>query len=204
MPQYFDNVDLKSEIKEYSTDILDVKLKFKTDNGVFSKDKLDFGTRILLESLPLDELNGNVLDIGCGYGPIGIYLKKATSCNVDMCDVNKRAIHLANMNAKLNNVDVNIFESDVYSNINKKYNFIVTNPPIRVGKEILYSIVMGAKDYLLDDGEMFLVIHKDQGAKSMLFDLQKVYNAEVIKKNKGFFIIRCKFRWLVSKFVLII
>ena len=204
MPQYFDNVDLKSEIKEYSTDILDVKLKFKTDNGVFSKDKLDFGTRTLLESLPLDELNGNVLDIGCGYGPIGIYLKKATSCNVDMCDVNKRAIHLANMNAKLNNVDVNIFESDVYSNINKKYNFIVTNPPIRVGKEILYSIVMGAKDYLLDNGEMFLVIHKDQGAKSMLFDLQKVYNAEVIKKNKGFFIIRCKFRWLVSKFVLII
>lgn len=194
MPQYFDNVDLKSEIKEYSTDILDVKLKFKTDNGVFSKDKLDFGTRTLLESLPLDELNGNVLDIGCGYGPIGIYLKKATSCNVDMCDVNKRAIHLANMNAKLNNVDVNIFESDVYSNINKKYNFIVTNPPIRVGKEILYSIVMGAKDYLLDNGEMFLVIHKDQGAKSMLFDLQKVYNAEVIKKNKGFFIIRCKFR----------
>ena len=194
MPQYFDNVDLKSEIKEYSTDILDVKLKFKTDNGVFSKDKLDFGTRTLLENLPLDELNGNVLDIGCGYGPIGIYLKKATSCNVDMCDVNKRAIHLANMNAKLNNVDVNIFESDVYSNINKKYNFIVTNPPIRVGKDILYSIVMNAKDYLLDNGVLFLVVHKDQGAKSMLFDLQKVYNVEVIKKNKGFFIFRCDFR----------
>ena len=194
MPQYFDNVDLKSEIKEYCTDILGEKLRFKTDNGVFSKDKLDFGTRTLLESLPLDEFKGDVLDVGCGYGPIGIYLKKVTSCNVDMCDINKRAIHLANMNARLNNVNVNIFESDSYSNINKKYNYIVTNPPIRVGKEILYSIVMNAKDYLLDDGSMFLVIHKDQGAKSMLFDLQKVYNAEVIKKNKGFFIIRCDFR----------
>lgn len=194
MAQYFDNVDLKSEIKEYSTDICGISLKFKTDNGVFSKDKLDFGTRSLLESLPLLEFNGDVLDIGCGYGPIGIYLKKATSCNIDMCDVNKRAIHLANMNAKLNNVDVNIFESDAYSNINKKYDFIVTNPPIRVGKEILYSIVMGAKDYLKEKGSMFLVIHKDQGAKSMLFDLKKLYNAEVIKKNKGFFIIRCDFR----------
>ena len=194
MAQYFDNVDLKSEIKQITVKIFDTVLKLNTDNGVFSKDKLDFGTRLLLENLPLDEFNGKVLDIGCGYGPIGLYLKKVTSCSVDMTDVNRRCLHLSRMNAKLNSLDVSIFESNAYENITDKYNMIVTNPPIRVGKEILYSIVMGAKDHLVDGGSLFLVIHKDQGAKSMIIDLKKYYDVSILAKNKGFFIIRCNFR----------
>lgn len=194
MSQYFDNVDLKSEIREYQTKILNYSFRFKTDNGVFSKDKLDFGTRLLLENIPLDEFKGDVLDIGCGYGPIGIFLNKVTNCKIDMVDVNKRALHLAKMNAKLNGVDVNIFESDAYSNINCKYNYIVTNPPIRVGKKILYSIVMDAYKYLIPDGTLFLVVNKDQGAKSMIIDLKKYYDVSILAKNKGFFIIRCDFR----------
>lgn len=194
MAQYFDNVDLKSEIKQITVKIFDTVLKLNTDNGVFSKDKLDFGTRLLLENLPLDEFNGKVLDIGCGYGPIGLYLKKVTPCSVDMTDVNRRCLHLSEMNAKLNSLDVHIFESNAYENISDKYNMIVTNPPIRVGKEILYSIVMGAKDYLVTGGSLFLVIHKDQGAKSMIIDLKKYYDVSILAKNKGFFIIRCDFR----------
>lgn len=193
MAQYFDNVDLKSEIKRITIKIMDTVLEMNTDNGVFSKDKLDFGTRTLLENLPLSEFNGKVLDIGCGYGPIGLYLKKNTSCDIDMTDVNKRALHLAKMNAKLNHLDVNIFESNAYENVHERYNIIVTNPPIRVGKEILYSIVMGAKDYLIKNGSLFLVIHKDQGAKSMIIDLKKYYDVTILAKNKGFFIIRCDF-----------
>ena len=194
MPQYFDNVDLKSEIREIKVDILGNKLVFKTDNGVFSKEKLDFGTRVLLENLPLDELSGKILDIGCGYGPIGLYLKKVTNCDVDMCDVNKRALHLARMNAKINALDVNIFESDAYEKVDNKYQYIITNPPIRVGKKILYSILMNAKDHLVSNGSLFLVIHKDQGAKSTISDLEKIYNVSILDKNKGFFVIRCDFR----------
>lgn len=193
MAQYFDNVDLKSEIKKITVKIMDTVLEMNTDNGVFSKDKLDFGTRLLLENLPLFEFKGKVLDIGCGYGPIGLYLKKNTSCDIDMTDVNRRALHLAKMNAKDNHLDVNIFESDAYENIHEKYNMIVTNPPIRVGKEILYSIVMGARNYLMENGSLFLVIHKDQGAKSMIIDLKKYYDVSVLAKNKGFFVIRCDF-----------
>lgn len=193
MAQYFDNVDLKSEIKEIKVKIFDTVLRLNTDNGVFSKDKLDFGTRVLLENLPLSEFTGKVLDVGCGYGPIGIYLKTVTNCSVDMIDINRRALHLAKMNAKLNSVDVSVFESDRYQNVTAKYNYIVTNPPIRVGKQILYSIVMGAREHLLPGGSLFLVIHKDQGAKSMIIDLEKYYNVSILDKNKGFFIIRCDF-----------
>lgn len=190
MNHYFTNEDLKSNIKETVAIINNKKYKFLTDNGVFSKQGLDFGTRSLLENLDLDKIKGDVLDFGCGYGPIGIYIKDNTSSFVDMIDINKRSIHLAKENAKLNKVDVNIFESDIYSNVLKKYDFIITNPPIRVGKKILYKILFDAKNYLKENGELWLVISKDQGAKSLLKDLEKEYAVSVINKCKGFYIIR--------------
>ena len=190
MNHYFTNTNLPSNIKEHTVIIKEKTYKFLTDNGVFSKNGLDFGTRTLLETLDLENIKGEVLDFGCGYGPIGIYIKDNTNSNVDMIDVNKRSIHLAKENAKLNNVNVNIFESDIYSNIEKKYDFIITNPPIRVGKKILYEILFGAKKHLKNDGQLWLVISKDQGAKSLLKDLEKEYIVSVQNKNKGFYIIK--------------
>ena len=190
MNHYFTNTNLPSNIKEHTVIIKEKIYKFLTDNGVFSKNGLDFGTRTLLETLDLENIKGEVLDFGCGYGPIGIYIKDNTNSNVDMIDVNKRSIHLAKENAKLNNVNVNIFESDIYSNVEKKYDFIITNPPIRVGKKILYEILFGAKKHLKNDGQLWLVISKDQGAKSLLKDLEKEYIVSVQNKNKGFYIIK--------------
>lgn len=190
MNHYFTNTNLPSNIKEHTVIIKEKTYKFLTDNGVFSKNGLDFGTRTLLETLDLENIKGEVLDFGCGYGPIGIYIKDNTNSNVDMIDVNKRSIHLAKENAKLNNVNVNIFESDIYSNVEKKYDFIITNPPIRVGKKILYEILFGAKKHLKNDGQLWLVISKDQGAKSLLKDLEKEYIVSVQNKNKGFYIIK--------------
>ena len=86
---------------------------------------------------------------------------------------------------------VNIFESDCYSNISTKYSTIITNPPIRAGKKIVYDIVMNARNYLDDDGNLYLVIRKEQGAKSLIVDLEKVYTVKVLEKKKGFFIIQC-------------
>ena len=74
-----------------------------------------------------------------------------------------------------------------------KYTTIVTNPPIRAGKKIVYEIVMNAKDYLEQDGKLFLVIRKEQGAKSLISDMEKIYNVEVLERKKGFFIIKCTF-----------
>lgn len=194
MAQYFDNVELKSEIRKFDVDILNKKFCFYSDNGVFCKEHLDFGSRLLLENIPWDEVTGSILDVGCGYGPIGIIASKLTGNKVVMCDVNKRALHLAKMNIKENNADALVIESNCYENIIDKYNTIITNPPIRAGKKIVYEILFGAKEHLELDGALFLVIHKDQGAKSLIKDLNDTYNVQVLEKNKGFFVIKCKIR----------
>ena len=192
MGQYFTNENLPSNVRKTECVVLGRKFIFLTDNGVFSKDGLDFGSRLLLETIPLEEVGGKILDMGCGYGVFGIVLAKLTKAHVDMVDVNLRALHLTERNVKENNVnDVNVFESNVYENVSCKYSSIITNPPIRAGKKIVYDIVMGAKDYLEDDGKLFLVIRKEQGAKSLIVDLEKVYNVKVLEKKKGFFIIQC-------------
>lgn len=194
MAQYFDNVDLKSEIRKFNVDILGYHLVFNSDNGVFCKEHLDFGTRLLLENIPWNEVNGDILDVGCGYGPIGIISNKITGFNITMCDVNKRALHLTKMNLKENRVDATVIESSCYENITGMFDTIITNPPIRAGKKVLYEILFGAKQHLTDSGKLFLVIHKDQGAKSVIKDLSNEYNVDVLEKNKGFFVIMCKIR----------
>ena len=193
MAHYFTNdLNVKKDIKKHQVIIKNERFEFLTDNGVFSKKGLDFGTRTLLENLPLDKISGRVLDFGCGYGPVGIFVKSKTDTIVDMIDVNERAISLAKQNAILNKVDVSIFQSDIYSNVSYKYDYIISNPPIRVGKEILYKILFGAKDYLKENGELWIVINKDQGAKSVMKDLEKEYTVNLVCKNKGFFIIVAK------------
>ena len=192
MGQYFDNQKLPSKMVKTNTFILENKFIFYTDNGVFSKDGLDFGSRLLLETIPLEEVGGKVLDMGCGYGVFGIVLNKLLSCHVDMVDVNLRALHLCEINIKENHCkDISIFESNTYQNINSKYSCIVTNPPIRAGKKVVYDIVMNANDYLENNGVLFLVIRKEQGAKSLIVDLKKIYTVDVLAKKKGFYIIKC-------------
>ena len=193
MGQYFDNEKLPSKMVKTSAVILGKKFSFFTDNGVFSKDGLDFGSRLLLETIPLEEVGGKVLDMGCGYGVFGITLNKILSCSVDMVDVNLRALHLSEINAKENCCsNVRIFESFTYSNIDSKYTSIVTNPPIRAGKKVVYDIVMNAKDHLEIDGKLFVVIRKEQGAKSLIKDLQENgYKVDVLEKKGGFFILKC-------------
>ncbi len=194
MSHYFTNDDLKSNVQKNEVMILNKKFIFNTDNGVFAKKKIDFGTRLLLEVIGIYKFHGRVLDVGCGYGVIGIVIAKLTSCQVELIDINKRALHLTKMNIKENNLtNASCFESDCYSNITEKYNYIVTNPPIRAGKKIVYEILMKAKNYLEKDGKLFLVVRKEQGAKSLINDLEEVYNVNVLDKNKGFFIIECTF-----------
>lgn len=192
MAHYFTNDEnLKSEIKKVDTVIHSINYYFYTDNGVFSKGELDFGTELLLKTFEYNyPREKTLLDIGCGCGPIGIYASKLGFA-VDMSDVNKRAIHLSKMSLKEQELTANVFESDSYQNISSKYDYIVSNPPIRVGKEKLYEIIMGAKDYLKENGELWIVVRKQQGAESLIRDMKKVYKSvEVITKKKGFYIIK--------------
>lgn len=192
MEHYFTNsYSLKSEIVRVDTEVNSVSYYFYTDNGVFSKGELDFGTELLLKTFKYTyPQEKSLLDIGCGCGPIGIYALKL-GFTVDMSDINKRALHLSRMATKEQKLDANIFESDAYENINGKYDYIVSNPPIRVGKEKLYEIVMNAKDHLKSNGVLWLVVRKKQGADSLVKDMKQVYNTVSIEnKKKGFCIIK--------------
>ena len=132
-------------------------------------------------------------NVGCGYGVIDIILGKLVDAEFLGVDVNRRALHLAEMNKKENKLtNVNFIESSCYENVDGKFNVIITNPPIRAGKKIVYEIVMGAKDYLEKDGTLYIVVRKEQGAKSMIRDLEEIYKVEVLNKIKGFFVIKCK------------
>ena len=194
MGQYFTNDNLKSELKEFDVSLMGVKLSLLSDNGVFSKNGVDFGTKVLLSSLPKELLQEPLLDVGCGYGPIGLSIAKSLGIETHLIDVNKRALHLTELNAKRNDIhNVNIYESDCYSNVdnNIKFRTIVTNPPIRAGKKVVYEILFGARFHLANDGNLFIVVRKEQGAKSMHKDLSEFYNVEILNKEKGYFIFKC-------------
>ena len=190
MSHYFTNDNTKSDEKIIKVKINNNPYEFYVDSGVFSKKGLDFGTRTLLESIDITKITGDVLDFGCGWGPIGIYIAKETKSNVDMIDINKRALSLTIKNARLNNVNINAFESNIYENVNKKYDYIISNPPIRVGKQILYKILFESFDYLKEDGHLIIVVNKNGGAKTIIKDLKEKHKVETIGKNKGFYVIK--------------
>ncbi len=194
MDHYFtNNQNLKSDIKTLSYSYQVNEFTFFSDNGVFSKEHIDYGSKLLLETfLKNHKEAGSVLDVGCGYGFMGIVLTKILQSNVTMIDVNKRALHLTKRNLENNKLKANVIESNVYESVTDKYDVIITNPPVRAGKQVLLDILIGAKNYLKENGELWYVLRKDHGAKSMEKILNEHYKVETIEKSKGFYIFCCK------------
>ena len=192
---YYSHIQkVESNPKYWDYTLRKAKFRFKTDNGVFSKREVDFGSRLLIESFELPVLDGPILDVGCGYGPIGLSIAKSDSGRlVHMIDVNERALQLAKENAALNGIDnVKIYESDRLTNVTES-NFaaILTNPPIRAGKRIVHAIFQESFDHLAANGELWVVIQKKQGAPSAIEKLKGIYaHVEVVKREKGYFIIK--------------
>lgn len=196
MSHYFINDEsLVSQVRELIYKYASFSFTFLSDNGVFSKKSIDYGSRLLLETyLKEEDTTGKkVLDVGCGYGFIGTVISVITDSYVDMVDVNKRAIHLTKRNIKKQGkFKGNVFLSDAYSEVKDKYDVVITNPPIRVGKEKLLSILTGAFEHLNEDGALYFVIRKDQGALSIKKTLEKDCIVETINKDKGYFIYKVK------------
>ena len=185
-----ENNDLRNNEQLITINFKEKHYKLYTNNGLFSKDKFDYGTKLLLDSIDISKLSGNVLDLGCGIGVVGIILGTINkNINIDMIDINERAISLVRDNLTLNKVKANVFSSDVYSNVNKKYDYIITNPPIRAGKEVVRKFLLGGYDYLNDNGILYFVMRKDHGVKSMIKELENKYNVTIINKDKGFYIL---------------
>lgn len=195
MSHYFMNDEnLVSQVRELIYKYASFSFTFFSDNGVFSKKSIDYGSRLLVESyLKDDTTSKKVLDVGCGYGFLGIVISIVNGSYVDMVDVNKRAVHLTKRNIKRHdNFKGNVFLSNAYSDVTEKYDVIITNPPIRVGKDKLLEILTGAFDHLNDDGVLYFVIRKDQGALSIKKILENDRIVETINKDKGYFIYKVK------------
>ena len=191
MSQYFENdKSVKSNRKLINFSFNDREYYVYTDNGVFSKDRFDYGTKVLLENININNLCGKVLDLGCGIGVVGVILGTINKdISIDMIDVNERALKLAKENILLNKVKANVFISNVYDKVTSKYDCIITNPPIRAGKEVVRRFLLGGYDYLTDDGTLYFVMRKDHGVKSMIKELENKYIVSILNKDKGFYMV---------------
>ena len=167
-------------------------LRFTTDAGVFSKQHIDPGSELLCEALPGD-LSGRVLDMGCGWGAMTVLtLAKCPACDITMADVNERALALAQENAAANGMRAKAILSDGFEHVEGEFEAVITNPPIRAGKAVIYRMFEDAKAHLRAGGALYLVIRKQQGAPSALKFLKTLYDrAEVIARDGGYWIIRC-------------
>lgn len=181
--------------KEINATLKGHALTFVTDAGVFSKDRVDFGSQVMIEAIDDSVFpNKKVLDVGCGYGPVGLSLAKANpSLEIDMIDVNERALELANKNATLNGIDkVAIFLSSVYEQVKEtNYGAVISNPPIRAGKQTVHQIITDAKDHLAENGVLIIVIQRKQGAPSAKKVMEDTYgNVERIGLDKGYWVLQ--------------
>lgn len=192
MNHYFiDNGNLKDKEINFNVYVFNKKYSFVSNQGVFSKNKIDYGTELLLKSLEINN-EESLLDIGCGIGIMGIILKENyRNLKITMSDVNKRALKLAKTNALNNNVLVDITLSNLFENIEQKFDIIISNPPIRTGKKITYKLYEESYNYLNSDGKLWIVVRKQQGAKTVYDYLKTVFKTvEIVNKKNGYYIIK--------------
>ncbi len=187
---YAENPDAAHDIHELRVDLLGEKMTFLTDAGVFSKKMVDFGSQLLLKCLEVNQ-GETVLDVGCGYGPLGLSLAKAYGVQATMVDINNRALDLARQNAERNKVEATIFQSNIYEQVEDKFDHVISNPPIRAGKQVVHEIIEKSQDFLETGGDLTIVIQKKQGAPSAKSKMEEVFgNCEIVKKDKGYYILR--------------
>ncbi|WP_270277844.1 class I SAM-dependent methyltransferase [Streptococcus infantarius] len=187
---YAENPDSAHDIHELKVTLLGQSFTFLTDSGVFSKKMVDYGSQVLLNTLNFEK-GKTLLDLGCGYGPLGISLAKVQDVKPTMVDINNRAIDLAKQNAQKNGVEADIFQSNIYEKVNGTFDYIISNPPIRAGKQVVHTIISESINYLKVGGNLTIVIQKKQGAPSAKAKMEEVFgNVEILKRDKGYYILR--------------
>lgn len=189
---YTDNSDIISDRKEFKYTFDNEEFIFTTDHGVFSKDAIDYGSYLLIKCVYQLSLGKHILDLGCGYGVIGIILSRFNPLSrVDLVDVNSRAIELAKVNGLKNKVSINVYQTDDISTLKTQYDSIILNPPIRAGKVVIFGLYEKAYDTLNDNGSLYIVIQKKHGANSSLNKLKELFKeVEVLDKINGHWLIK--------------
>ncbi|MFT8812492.1 class I SAM-dependent methyltransferase [Oenococcus sp.] len=183
------------DYQEISFDFSGKTFFFKTDAGVFSKNRIDYGTRVLLDCVAdhYSEIrSGFILDLGCGYGVVGVALKSLDPMReLTMTDINLRSLALAKENLQRNQLDAEVLQSNIYDGLNGEFAAIVVNPPIRAGKQVVTKMLTEAREHLSSGGMIFAVLQKKQGAPSAEKNLMAAFgNVEILKRDKGYYVLR--------------
>ena len=189
---YAKNPGAAHDERQVIFETLGLQLHCTTDSGVFSREGLDMGTRILLEALP--EVSGRALDLGCGWGPVGVALgKKYPMASILLTDVNERAAELAERNLRDNGVtNAKVVCGEGFEKVEGTFDLIALNPPIRAGKAVIYNLFAEAANHLTADGGLYIVIRKQQGAESAQKYLSTIYGeVERVTRDKGYWVLRC-------------
>lgn len=187
----------QSEPTSFTAKLSGRELVFHTDHGVFSRSGVDTGSRLLIESLPTP-LSGKLLDLGCGYGVVGIAAAAASPyLQVWMVDVNERAVQLATKNALVNKVNerVQVLQGDGVTPLPEslQFDWIALNPPIRAGKDVVFGLYQEGLSRMSPVGTLFIVIQKKQGAESSEKFLRSLgFEVGIVVKNKGYRVYACK------------
>lgn len=183
-----------SQPRTWETQLRAANYRFMSDEGVFSKRGVDFGSRLLIETFQFPEETDWILDLGCGYGVIGLALAgEQPARDILMVDINQRAVHLAAKNARMNRItNTTIMQSHLFENVSGPgFAAIVSNPPVRAGKSLLYQLFHNAYEHLLVDGMFWIVIRKQQGAASAMNKLDEIFDAISVRKKKKGYIVIC-------------
>ncbi|UUX33016.1 class I SAM-dependent methyltransferase [Fundicoccus culcitae] len=196
--QYFTHKPSSEErYREFTVDVAGFPLRFVTSEGVFSKNRMDYGSKFLVETFIEKNIikeDKKILELGAGYGPVAITLAKAyPNCSVMGIEVNERAFELSKKNATLNQVEVNfeVGDATTYAVAGLDVDVVLTNPPIRAGKAVIQAFVNQAYKALVLEGELWVVVQKKQGAPSMQSHMQAIFgNVEKLKQDKGYWILK--------------
>lgn len=185
--------DIESNPSEFIFNFKDHSFKFHTDNGVFSKEYIDYGTFAMLKAFTPNNINLPILDMGAGYGPIGIVISKLYNKETHMCEINERAYNLILKNIEENKANSVAYHSNLFDNLPSGLIFssVITNPPIRAGKDVVFKIYEGAYERLTTNGELWVVIQKKQGAPSSKEKLISLFgNCEIVNRDRGYYILK--------------
>ena len=189
-----EQTNLESKPQNYTFNFKDNTFTFTTDIGVFSKDYIDYGSFAMLKAFRPNDIDLPILDMGAGYGPISIVVNRLYSKCVYGCEINERAYNLMLDNIKANkSQNVIALHSDLYEKVDDDQLFasVITNPPIRAGKAVVYAIYDGAYKHLAKGGELWVVIQKKQGAPSSQAYLKELFgNCEIIERDRGYYILK--------------
>ena len=189
--QYFnENPSVLANERLLRLSIFGMEFSFLTNNGLFSCDRIDAASVLLLEHVP--PLTGCLLDLGCGYGTLGIVLTKTNPVSLTMSDINSIALGYAAKNAKLNQIEAECIHSDGFASLPFSYDNIVLNPPIHAGKEVMYRLYTQSAAHLTPGGALYIVIQKKHGAESTLKALGEIFcECRILFKKKGHYVLQC-------------